>query len=132
MKTLRIPLQLDSRRRLAVASTSADVVRSQILDILVTSRTERPFRPGYGGGVQEMLFSNVDPLVFRSKGNDIKARLTAQVKGGVIVSVDIAAIDGRLGSVSVTVLFSLVPGGATFTATQTFTGLVSEETFTNE
>jgi phage baseplate assembly protein W len=133
MKTLRIPLQLDSRRRLAVASSTPDVVRSQILDILVTARGERQFRPSYGGGVPEMLFGNIDPAVFGAKENDIKAVLTSLVRGGTIVSVQLSETDNREdGTLIVTVLFSLIPGGELFTAQQTFTGLVTEETFIND
>lgn len=132
MKTLRIPLQLDSRRRLAVASTTPDVVRSQILDILVTARGERPFRPGYGGGVPEMLFGNIDPVVFGAKERDIKTLLANLVRGATIEVVRLSEPETRDGTLTVTVLFSLIPGGPTFTAEQTFTGLVTEETFTNE
>lgn len=129
MKTLRIPLQLDSRRRLSVASTTPDVVRAQILDILVTARGERPFRPNYGGGVPEMLFGNIDPAIFGAKESDIKATLKSLVRGGNIVSVRLSESEGNDSTLVVTVLFTIIPGGETFTAQQTFTGLVTEETF---
>lgn len=129
MKTLRIPLQLDSRRRLAVATTAPDVVRAQILDVLVTARGERPLRPGYGGGIPEMLFGNIAPMLFTAKGDEIKATLTSVVKGGIIVAVKLLEDEGRLGTLNVTVLFSLIPGGEVFAAEQAFTGLVTEESF---
>lgn len=129
MKTLRIPLQPDSRRRLAVASTAADVVRMQIIDLMVTARGERPFRPGYGAGVQEMLFGNIDPVIFKAKGDEIKAVLQRWVVGGTIASVKLSELEGELGTLQVTVLFTLIPGGEVFTAEQTFTGLVTEESF---
>jgi phage baseplate assembly protein W len=132
MQTLRIPLQLDSRRRLSVATATPDVVRAQILDVLVTARGERPWRPGYGGGVPEMLFGNIDVNIFAAKEREIKDTLSSLVKGGTIVSVTLSGVEGQLGTLQVTVLFSLLPGGETFSAVQTFTGLVTEESFVNE
>lgn len=129
MRTLRTPLQLDSRRRLAVATTAPDVVRAQILDILVTARGERPWRPEYGAGVPEMLFGNIDPNLFTVKGSEIRDTLSALVRGGIISSVTLSEDEGRMGSLNVSVLFSLIPGGELFAAEQTFTGLVTEESF---
>ena len=128
MKTLRIPLQLDSRRRLAVV-TGAEAVRVQILDVLVTALRERPFRPGYGAGVPEMLFGNVDPGIFTAKAGEIRTALGAYVVGGIINSVTLSEEPGQLGTLTVTVLFSMTPGGEVFDISKTFTGLVTEESF---
>lgn len=130
MLTLRTPLQLDSRRRVAVATTPADVVRAQIIDVLVTARGERPFRPNYGAGVPEMLFSNIDPAIFEAKANEIKNVLSAYVRGGTVAAVRISET-GEIGRVRVTVLFTLIPGGEVFEAAQTFDGIVTEESFFN-
>ena len=129
MQTLRIPLQLDSRRRLAVASDGADVMRSQILDMLVTARGERVFRPTYGAGVPEMLFGNIDPMIFKVKEKDIKNFLSSRLVAGVIEDVTLAQKDGEESTLIVSVSFSLLPGGEVFTVSQTFTGLVTEESF---
>lgn len=129
MKTLHIPLVLDSRRRLGVATTSADVVRSQILDMMVTARGERAFRPDYGAGVPEMLFSNIDPNIFRAKEAEISRWLQAGLKLGTIAQVRIAQVDGTYSTLSVTVLFSLIPNGQVYTVSETFTGLATEESF---
>jgi phage baseplate assembly protein W len=129
MKTLRIPLQLDSRRRLSVVSSPDEVVRTQILDILVTGRRERPFRPGYGAGVPEMFFGTVDPNIFGAKEAEIRAALRAKVVGGTVRSVKLSG--GTDGNLSVTVSFTLAPGGPSYDAVQTFDGIATEESFTN-
>jgi phage baseplate assembly protein W len=129
MKTLRVPLQLDSRRRLSVASTPAEVVRTQILDLLVTGRREWPFRPGYGAGVPEMFFGNVDPNIFGAKEAEIRATLRSRVIGGSVRSVKLTG--GTDGQLNVTVTFTLSPGGQSYDAVQTFDGIATEESFTN-
>jgi len=129
MQTLRIPLQLDSRRRLAVSSTGADVMRAQILDMMVTARGERPFRPTYGAGVPEMLFGNIDPIIFKAKEKDIQNYLSARMVAGVIEEVRLEEKEGEGNTLIVTVLFRLLPGGEVYTVSQTFTGLATEESF---
>ena len=129
MQTLRIPLVLDSRRRLAVSSTSPDVVRAQILDLMVTARGERVFRPTYGAGVPEMLFSTLDPAIFGAKEGDIKRYLQGSLTGGTITSVTLFEPEDKRGTLVVTVQFQLLPGGPLFSVAQTFTGLVTEESF---
>lgn len=128
MKTLQIPLQLDSRLRLGVATGPA-AVRAQIIDLLVTGQRERPFRPGYGAGLPEMVFDPLDPVIFRAKENEIRNVLTRSLRGGIVNSVVLSQPDVEGSTLRVDVLFSLSPGGEQFTATQTFTGLVSEESF---
>ena len=129
MQTLRIPLQLDSRRRLAVASTGPDVMRAQIIDMMVTARGERVFRPDYGAGVPEMLFGNVDPMIFKIKEKDIKNYLSGRMVAGVIESVQLSEKDGENSTLIVTVTFRLLPGGEVYSVAQSFTGLVTEESF---
>ena len=129
MQTLRIPLVLDSRRRLAVSSTSPDVVRAQILDLMVTSRGERVFRPTYGAGVPEMLFSSLDPAIFGAKEADIQRYLQGSLVAGTIASVSLSEPEDQQGTLVVTVLFQLLPGGPLFSVAQTFTGLATEESF---
>jgi hypothetical protein len=129
MQTLHIPLQLDSRRRLAVSSDGADVMRAQIIDMMVTARGERVFRPSYGAGVPEMLFGNIDPMIFKIKEKDIKNFLSSRMVAGVIEAVALSQKDGEESTLIVTVSFSLLPGGEVFTVSQTFTGLVTEESF---
>lgn len=128
MKTLRIPLQLDSRLRLGVA-TGPEAVRSQILDLLVTADRERPFRPDYGAGLPEMVFDTIDPVIFSAKEREIRSILTNSIRGGIINSVTLSQPELDGASLQVEVLFSMSPGGEQFAATETFTGLVSEESF---
>lgn len=128
MKTLQIPLQLDSRLRLGVATGPA-AVRAQIIDLLVTATRERTFRPGYGAGIPEMLFDPLDPVIFGEKEREIKTVLTTNLRGGIVNSVTLSQPDIQGSTLRVDVLFSLSPGGEQFTATETFTGLVSEESF---
>lgn len=131
MKTLRIPLQYDARRRIAVASTAPDVVRMQIIDILVTSHTERPFRPTYGAGLPEMVLGTYPESLYRIRENEVLQLLKSLVKGGTVVSVSISDSERENGAVNVDVQFTLIRGGELYSAQQTFTGLVTEESFFN-
>lgn len=122
-------MQLDSRRRVAVSSSLPDVVRAQILDMMVTKRGERVHRATYGAGVPEMLFSNIDPVIFRAKEADITAFIQARLRYGNVHSVNISEVPDEMSTIVVTVLFTLIPGGEVFTMSQTFTGLATEESF---
>lgn len=128
MKTLRIPIQLDSRRQLGV-DTGKDAVRVQIIDVLVTAVRERAFRPGYGAGVPEMLYGTIDAGLFAVKEREIKQALEAYVVGGTIDSVRLSEDDQTRGTLQVSVAFRLTPGGPRYDVLQTFTGLVTEESF---
>jgi phage baseplate assembly protein W len=128
MKTLRIPLQLDSRRQLAVA-TDADAVRMQIIDVVVTALRERPFRPTYGAGVPEMLFGTIDPGIFAIKAGEVRDSIRRHMVGGIINSVVLSEPPMNRGTLNVSIAFSMTPGGEIFEINQTFTGLVTEETF---
>jgi phage baseplate assembly protein W len=97
--------------------------------MLVTARTERVFRPGYGAGVPEFLFGMVNEATLELKAGEIREYLQARLTTGNIVSVTMTSEDERDGTVLLRVLFQLTPNGEVFDVFQTFTGLVTEESF---
>ena len=52
-----------------------DLVRSQVIDALMTNQGERVFRPRYGCDVQAALFDPTDELVIKDAASRLKQAL---------------------------------------------------------
>lgn len=87
-KSLRIPFRVDGGR---IGVTTDLTVRNEqkIINVLVTSKLERPMIPDYGAGVQALLFDSIDELVEVDFKIDAVAEILQRVSGLSILDVKI-------------------------------------------
>jgi phage baseplate assembly protein W len=63
MRALKMPFHVDLNGRVATTTTYADLVQSELVDVLMTNQMERVMRPTYGADLQRSLFDPSDELV---------------------------------------------------------------------
>jgi hypothetical protein len=63
MRAINMPFHVDLQGRLATSTAYADLVRSELVDVLMTNQMERIMRPTYGADLQRVLFDPTDELV---------------------------------------------------------------------
>lgn len=128
IRTLRVPLQIDGRGGLAFVSSTQDIVRQQITDLLVTNRYERVMRPEYGANIREFLFAPKAAELMKLRASEVHSLLSATVRLATIVSVTMTPMADRSAAVRVDVAYSIAPSPEVFQLSQTVSGLVTEET----
>lgn len=131
MRTLRVPLQIDSGGGLAEATATRDIVEQQILDIVMTNYGERAFRPRYGADLRSFLFSPIRDEVMQIRANEVADLLRSYVVLADIIDVSLAPVSGvgNESTVRLTVRYSIKPSGQVLVLQQTVSGLITEETF---
>ena len=67
MRTLLVPLQLDSAGRFATTGDPSRILAQQIIDLLVTNWGERVMLPQHGANVREFLFAPIMPATLAAK-----------------------------------------------------------------
>jgi phage baseplate assembly protein W len=97
------PFRLDNTGSFALCPNYSNVVRSQVIDAVMTNLGERVFRPRYGCDFQAALFDPSDELVREDAASMIKNRLSALVTRAIVRSVTIEL--GDPGTVIVTILY---------------------------
>jgi phage baseplate assembly protein W len=63
MKGLKVPFSLDLNGQVATVTAYPDIVRNQVIDVLMTNWNERMMRPRYGADMQGSLFDGADDIV---------------------------------------------------------------------
>lgn len=127
MRTLLVPLQLDSAGHWAVARDPAVILSQQIIDILVTSWGERIMLPRHGANMREFLFSPIIQATLTAKAEEVRSILAAKISFGEILRVLIEPAPGAVSTVRVNVTYRVIETGQPLTVTHTFSGLVDEE-----
>ena len=114
MKAIDYPFRLEGRGQIALTYNYARVVRSQVIDAIMTNLGERVMRPRYGCDFQAALFDPSDELVRRDAAGIIKQRLEQLVPRAIVrsVTVDVPTprastvfMPGEPGMVIITVLY---------------------------
>lgn len=62
MKALQYPFSLSPQGAIAVSTTYPEMVKNQLIDVLMTNYLERAMRPGYGSDLRSALFDPTDIL----------------------------------------------------------------------
>lgn len=128
MRTLKTPFQIDARGGLAYTISTQDVVEQQIIDILVTSKFERPMNPNYGADLLDFIFSPVRTQLLSVKADEIRALLNATLSLATIVSLNLSSVPGSDSSLSLDIRYTISPSPTLISLTRTISGLISEET----
>ena len=90
MKTIAVPFTFQSDTGAVNYTESLDtIVRQNILDILSTSPGERVMNPKYGAGLRNLLFEELDPLVFAEYRMDAMQELNEYMTVGKVTDLKI-------------------------------------------
>jgi phage baseplate assembly protein W len=128
MRTLLVPLQLDSAGRWATTADPAVILAQQITDILVTNWYDRVMLPEHGADLRSFLFAPIMSATLNAKAEEIKTMLTAKISFGEILRVAVSEVTNAISTVKVEVFFRVIETAPTQTVLRTFSGLVDEET----
>ena len=75
MQALRYPFQIDINGHVSVATTYPEVIRGQLIDVLMTNENERVMRPTYGANMEAALFDPTDELVQADAVQQVSERI---------------------------------------------------------
>jgi phage baseplate assembly protein W len=75
MQALRYPFQIDINGHVAVATTYPEVIRGQLIDVLMTNNNERVMHPNYGANMEAALFDPTDELVRADAAQQVSERI---------------------------------------------------------
>lgn len=75
MKALLYPFQIDVNGHVATTEDYGQVVRGQIIDVLVTNYNERVMRPSYGANLQGALFDPSEELTRSDAANQVSQKI---------------------------------------------------------
>jgi len=75
MRAFQYPFQIDVQGRIATTSTYSEVVRGQLIDVLMTNFNERIMRPVYGSNLGAALFDPTDELVQVDAAQQVLTRI---------------------------------------------------------
>ena len=59
---MRFPFQIAADGRSAAPASLEQHIRGEIMQLLLTNQGERPFLPGFGGGLRRLVFERNDDL----------------------------------------------------------------------
>ena len=134
MKSISIPFRF-SKGAIATTDDNSTIARQRIADVLATRAYERVNRPEYGAGIHNLLFEDIDPLVFSDYKIDALDMLNRNVSNARIRDIMIkegnSIMYGNDGATTIiaTVVYDVAnTGTATFTVTLDPTTIFTEET----
>lgn len=83
-----------------------DAVKRSIRNLILTAPYERPFQPGLGSGITQLLFEPVNPMTQHAIEMAVKDVLRAHEKRATIVEV-IANVNPDENGYNVTIVFAV-------------------------
>lgn len=92
MSSIKIPFTFDSGR-VSTTKSSSIVAEQKIVDVLVTSKYERPMRHDYGAGINQLLFEPIDTLNLSDFSTDAKQEMAANITRVTILNIGITEGD---------------------------------------
>jgi phage baseplate assembly protein W len=106
MQALTFPFQIDVYGHVAVATTYPEVVRGQLIDVLMTNQNERVMRPRYGANMEAALFDPTDELVRADAAQQVSERVTSFAPRVNLRGVQFSADPLQPGKLFVNVVYS--------------------------
>lgn len=125
MKSVATPFNVSSG---GIASTTdlSRVIEQKIVDVLVTGKMERPTNPGYGAGLQQLVFDNVGELESADFKTDAAMELSRRITGMRVIDMTVTQ-DGS-STVTITVLYRTTLSSVRSFTFQVSPGVINEET----
>jgi phage baseplate assembly protein W len=144
MKSISIPFRFESASGVVATSSSRGktqatidngvIAKQKIADVLATRKNERVMRPEYGGGISNLLFEPLDPLVFADYRIDTLSDINRNVSNAYIRDVQIRQAntvqynDTNDSTLSVRVVYDVAGyGTTTYSFTVNSNALLTEE-----
>lgn len=106
MKNIRTPFAI-SGGKIAFSRDVSTIVRQKVLDVLVTSPSERVGQDDYGAGVMSMLFEPIDELTESDFKVDAIDEINRRVSGATIVDLQVRQGDYDVSTADITVYYKL-------------------------
>lgn len=100
--------------------TNEEAVKDSIVNLLLTNRGERFFRPNLGSDIQTMLFENVSPLTILSIEEMVKSTISNYEPRANVIDVNVKANEDY-NDITVTIVFNVVNSETPITLTKTLT-----------
>jgi hypothetical protein len=105
MRALKYPFQIDLNGRVATVDTYPEVVRGQLIDVLMTNFNERVMRPNYGSNLQAALFDPQDELVQTDAANEVLQRVNLWAPRVILRSVRFETLGTQPGRIFITIIY---------------------------
>jgi len=106
MRALKFPFSIDTNGHVATADTYEQVVRGQLIDVLMTNFSERVMRPVYGSNLGAALFDPTDELVQADAAQQVVQRVNQWAPRVVLRKVGFSSEALQPGKLFVTVDYS--------------------------
>lgn len=128
MKALLFPFQFDLNGHIATVTQYPDVVRGQIIDVLMTNFNERVMRPAYGANVQALMFDATDELIRSDTQSEINKALATWCPRAVIRGLQLVEDVVQAGKLWIEVEYAAGPYVESSTLRLPTSIVMSEET----
>jgi phage baseplate assembly protein W len=106
MIALRFPFNIDVNGHVATVNTYEQVVRGQLIDVLMTNFDERVMRPAYGSNLGAALFDPTEELVQADAAQQVIQRVNQWAPRVVLRKVAFSSESLQPGKLFVTVDYS--------------------------
>jgi len=108
---LSFPFRIDQDGRTATPLSVDDHVRGEVIQLLLTNPAERPFLPGFGGGLRRLVFERNDDVT----ANMAKAVLSQNLSRwlGQRISVEMLEVTAVESTLSVDLRYRVIATGET-------------------
>jgi len=109
VKALRFPFSIDVNGHISTADSYAQVVRGQLIDVLMTNNNERVMRPVYGSNLEAALFDPTDELVQSDAAQQVLDRINLWSPRVQVRKIRFETDNLQPGKLFVTVIYSAGP-----------------------
>jgi phage baseplate assembly protein W len=106
---LAFPFRIGTDGRTAAPASLEDHVRGEIIQLLLTAPGERPFLPGFGGGLRRLVFERNDDVAATMTKALISRSLSRWL--GHRVAVDSLEVQARETTLSVDLQYRVIATG---------------------
>lgn len=105
MQALQYPFGLSPTGGIAVVTTYPELVKNQLIDVLMTNFLERAMRPNYGSDLRSALFDPTDILARSDAAKLVAERINQHCPRVILQSVKFVLDDMQQSSVFVDVRY---------------------------
>jgi phage baseplate assembly protein W len=123
---IAVPFQIDpATGGVATLSDYYSIIQQNVMSFLLTSAFSRVMNPGYGGSVENLVFSPIQTVNGQAQSDLMRALVAAEPEISV-QSVQIVPLQGSAGGLAVNVAYTVPPSSAQTNVTITTGGGVTQ------
>ena len=105
--SVRLPLTLDDTFGFGMITTVQDMIRQNLLMLILTNPGERTMVPDYGVGITQFLFENANSDVYARIDARIRKQAGDYMKSITIEEVNFYSIEADSNKVSLRIVYSM-------------------------